>query len=173
MSHHQGMSLLSLDYLLLDRPMQRRFQADPMLRADELLLQERIPKAVAPLFPHVSEASATGATLNEDEGSMRVFTDPAGASPEVNLLSNGQYHVMVTHAGGGYSRWRDFQVTRWREDTTRDWWGSFCYLRDVDSGAVWSTAWQPKLTETSRYQALFTHARAELRNRCDRIETHT
>ncbi|MEO8211752.1 MAG: glucoamylase family protein, partial [Myxococcales bacterium] len=173
MSHHQGMSLLSLDYLLLDRPMQRRFQADLMLRADELLLQERIPKAVAPLFPHVGEASATGATSNEDEGSMRVFTDPAGASPEVNLLSNGQYHVMVTHAGGGYSRWRDFQVTRWREDTTRDCWGSFCYLRDVDSGAVWSTAWQPTLTETSRYQAIFTQARAEFRRRDERIDTHT
>jgi hypothetical protein len=49
MAHHQGMSLLSLAYLLLDRPMQRRFLADPMLRAAELLLQERVPKAAAPV----------------------------------------------------------------------------------------------------------------------------
>ena len=51
---------------------------------------------------------------------------------------------MVTNAGGGYSRWKDIAVTRWREDA-RDNWGSFCYLRDVTSGEVWSTAYQPTL----------------------------
>ena len=57
---------------------------------------------------------------------------PNTPAPEVQLLSNGRYHVMVTNAGGGYSRWRDLAVTRWREDATRDNWGTFCYLRDVD-----------------------------------------
>ncbi|HEV3023286.1 MAG TPA: glucoamylase family protein [Pirellulales bacterium] len=173
MAHHQGMSLLSLAYLLLDRPMQRRFDADPMLRAADLLLQERLPKAAAPIFPHVAETSATHTAAAEEEGTMRVFTDPGGAAPEVNLLSNGRYHVMITSAGGGYSRWRDLAVTRWREDPTRDCWGSFCYLRDLESGAVWSTAWQPTLTYTKRYQAIFTQARAEFRRRDERIDTHT
>ena len=76
---------------------------------------------------------------------MRVFTDPSGPVPEVHLLSNGRYHVVITSAGGGYSRWRDLAVTRWREDATRDCFGTFCYLRDLDSGALWSTAWQPTL----------------------------
>jgi len=173
MAHHQGMSLLSLGYLLLDRPMQRRFEADPMLRADDLLLQERIPRTSAPLFPHVAEAGATRTATATDERAMRVFSDPGGATPEVTLLSNGRYHTVVTHAGGGYSRWRDLQVTRWREDPTRDCWGSFCYLRDLDSGATWSTGWQPTLTHTTRYQAVFTQARAEFRRRDARIDTHT
>ena len=56
---------------------------------------------------------------------MRVFTDPTLPAPEVHLLSNGRYHVAITSAGGGYSRWRDLAVTRWREDATRDCWGSF------------------------------------------------
>ena len=47
---------------------------------------------------------------------------------------------MVTNGGGGYSRWRDLAVTRWREDATRDCWGTFCYLRDVASGDFWSAA---------------------------------
>ena len=68
-----------------------------------------------------------------------------GGSP---LLSNGRYHVAVTSAGGGYSRWRDLAVTRWREDATRDGYGSFCYLRDVDSGTLWSNAWQPTTKPT-------------------------
>jgi len=47
MAHHQGMSLLSLEYLLLDRPMQKRFESDPLFQATTLLLQERVPKATA------------------------------------------------------------------------------------------------------------------------------
>jgi len=173
MAHHKGMSLLALAYLLLDRPMQRRFEADPMMRAADLLLQERVPKACVTIFPHVAEAGATRTASAEEEGAVRVFTDAAGSVPEVHLLSNGRYHVVVTSAGGGYSRWRDLAVTRWREDLTRDCWGSFCYLRDLDSGRLWSTALQPTLTTGKRYQAIFTQARAEFRRSEDKLDTHT
>ena len=44
MAHHQGMGFLSLAYLLLDKPMQKRFEAEPQFQATLLLLQERIPK---------------------------------------------------------------------------------------------------------------------------------
>ena len=44
MVHHQGMTLLALDNLLHDYPMQRRFMGCPLLRAADLLLQERMPK---------------------------------------------------------------------------------------------------------------------------------
>ncbi len=173
MAHHEGMSLLSLAYLLLDRPMQRRFDADPMLRAADLLLQERVPKASALVFPHSAEANKTQTTTDGDRGTMRVLTDPGTPVPEVHLLSNGQYHVVITSAGGGYSRWRDLAVTRWREDATRDCWGTFSYLRDLDSGEYWSTAWQPTRKTSKPYEAIFTQGRAEFRRRDDEIETHT
>ena len=51
--------------------------------------------------------------------------------------------------------------------------GAFCYLRDLDSGAFWSTAWQPTLKPAKRYQAIFTQARAEFRRSDDQIDTHT
>ncbi len=174
MAHHQGMSLLALAYVLLDKPMQRRFQADPMFRAAELLLQERIPKTAAPVYPHVAEANATRSESPEETGTMRVFTDPNSPVPEAHLLSNGRYHVAVTSAGGGYSRWRDLAVTRWREDVTRDCWGTFCYLRDLESGSLWSAAWQPTAQAASKtYEAIFTQARAEFRRIGQFIETHT
>ena len=56
MAHHQGMSLLSLAYLLLDRPMQKRFESDPLFQATALLLQERVPKAMA-FYSHLAELS--------------------------------------------------------------------------------------------------------------------
>src|SRR5207245_195172 len=97
----------------------------------------------------------------EAEGVMRVFTTPTTRVPEVHLLSNGRYHVLVSNAGGGYSRCRDLALTRWREDSTRDCWGTFLYLRDVASGEFWSTAYQPTLRPTKRHEAIFTQGRVE------------
>ena len=173
MAHHEGMSLLSLASVLLDKPMQRRFLSDPMLRAADLLLQERVPKAAAPVYPHATEASATRLASGEQAGSMRVFTNPNSGVVEAHLLSNGHYHVAVTSAGGGYSRWRDFAVTRWREDATRDNYGSLCYVRDLGSGALWSSAWQPTPRIPKVYEAIFSQARAEFRRTDDQIETYT
>jgi cyclic beta-1,2-glucan synthetase len=172
MSHHEGMSLLSLAYLLLDRPMQKRFESDPMFQATTLLLQERVPKATA-LYWHTAEFSDVRTTPGGLEIPMRVFSSPDTPIPEVQLLSNGKYHVMITNAGGGYSRWKDLAVTRWREDSTCDNWGTFCYLRDVTSGKYWSTAYQPTLKGSEKYEAIFSEARAEFRCRAHGIDTHT
>ena len=174
MAHHQGMSLLSLAHVLLDQPMQRRFMSDPLVRATDLLLQERVPKKGATLHPHAAEVSASARpAVTEGRETMRVFTDPNTPVPEVHLLSNGRYHVMATHAGGGYSRWHDLAVTRWREDGTCDSWGTFIYLRDHDTGRYWSTAHQPTLSKADHYEAIFVQARAEYRRRDQSIETHT
>src|SRR6185503_13957796 len=101
MAHHQGMGLLALACCLLDRPMQRRFLANPWLRAAELLLQERVPKETTVLYPHELEASRARDVSADSEATFRVFTNPNAGPPEVHLLSNGRYHVMVTSAGGG------------------------------------------------------------------------
>lgn len=172
MAHHQGMSFLSLAHLLLNRPMQKRFESDPQFQATELLLQERIPQVV-PVYPHANEVASDRTIAGDREALIRVFTTPDTPSPEVHLLSNGRYHVMVTNGGGGYSLWKDLAVTRWREDCTRDNAGIFCYLRDVSSGDVWSTSHQPTLQPTKRYEAIFSQARAEFRRRDNQIKLHT
>jgi cyclic beta-1,2-glucan synthetase len=172
MAHHQGMSFLSLAHVLLDRPMQRRFQSDPLLRATELLLQERVPKA-APFYPHDGEATESRPRTGVAEATLRVVTNPQAAPPEPHLLSNGRYHVMVSAAGGGYSRWKDLAVTRWQEDPTRDCWGAFCYVRDVERGNFWSAAHQPALKRSTAYEAVFSQAQVEFRRRDDDVETHT
>src|SRR5688572_16857769 len=75
--------------------------------------------------------------------------------PVVALLSNGRYGVMITAAGGGYSTWRDLDVTRWREDGTRDCWGQFLYVRDVGERAAWSIGRQPLCRTADDYEAVF------------------
>ncbi|HEY1100171.1 MAG TPA: cyclic beta 1-2 glucan synthetase, partial [Myxococcota bacterium] len=170
MAHHQGMSLLSLAYALLDRPMQRRFLADPEMRATELLLQERVPKTL-PIHPHPAEVSSRAGSTVVAAGARHHGT-PHTPRPEVQLLSNGRYHVVVSSAGGGASRFGDLAVTRWREDPTRDAHGTFIYVKDVDSGDVWSAGHQPTLQPAKHYEAIFSSGRAELRRVDDDVETH-
>lgn len=174
MTHHQGMGLVALGNLLLNGPMIRRFMADPAVRATEVLLQERIPQAAPVLRPHPGEASEVSQPAVAEAGAlMRIYSDPNSQTPEVHLLSNGNYHAMVTHAGGSYSRWHEFAVTRWREDAIRDSWGTFVYLRDVDDGEFWSNAYQPTCRRGDHYEAIFTQGRAEYRRRDKDVETHT
>ncbi len=172
MAHHQGMSFLSLACLLLDHPMQKRFETDPLFQATMLLLQERVPRATA-FYSQIAERSEAYAASVDTEASVRVFNSPDTLSPQVQLLSNGRYHVMITNAGGGYSRWKDIAVTRWREDTTLDDWGTFCYIRDAVSGEFWSAAHQPALKRSRNYEAIFSEGRAEFRRRDHDLDTHT
>ena len=172
MAHHQGMSLLALSYVLRRQPMQKRFEADPGFQATLLLLQERVPR-IAAEYQHVAGLASLAAPALAPEPPLRVFTEPNRTEPAVQLLSNGRYHVMVSSAGGGYSRHRDMAVTRWREDISSDNWGTFCYLRDVASGDFWSCAYQPTLKKTEFYEAIFSDARAEFRVRERDFVAHT
>ena len=172
MAHHQGMSLLALANVLLNRPMQRRFESDPQFRANALLLQERIPKTAAE-YLHASGLATPEESAQANAAKLRVFADPDRRRPAVKLLSNGRYHVMVSSGGGGYSRCRDLALTRWHEDITCDNWGMFCYLREVASGAFWSSAHQPTLRRPQSYEAIFSEARAEFRVRERDFDTHT
>ena len=104
---------------------------------------------------------------------MRVFDTPDSCGPEVQLLSNGRYHLAISKAGGGYSRWRDLAVTRWREDATRDCWGTFVYLRDAATGEFWSVTYQPTLRPTEQYEVIFAGARAEYRRRQGDLDIRT
>jgi cellobiose phosphorylase len=172
MAHHQGMSLLSLAGALLDRPMQRRFESDVRFLSTLPLLQERIPQS-AVLHAHTTELADLHLGAIATDTSMRLYDTPDTLSPEVQLFSNGRYHVMVTNAGGGYSRWEGLAVTRWREDPTCDNWGTFCYLRDVNSREYWSTTHQPTLKHSKHFEAIFSESKAEFQCREQDYDAHT
>jgi cellobiose phosphorylase len=173
MAHHQGMSLLAIDNLTHGNLLQRRFMACPLLKATELILQERVPRTAVGVLSDKMKLDESDLPPGHSDSGMRIFTDPAPPTPAIHLLSNGQYHVIISSAGAGCSRWRDLAVTRWREDATRDRHGLFVYLRDVQNGAFWSTAYQPTRHATDGYEAIFSQARAEFRQHHKDIEVHT
>lgn len=170
MVHHQGMGLLSLAYVLLDKPMQQRFAAELRFQATLLLLQERIPRTTL-FYAHTADmvephSPTTGAPV-------RIIHTPFTRIPEIQLLSNGRYSVMISNSGAGYSRWKDLAVTRWREDSTKDDRGIFCYIKDVSSGDFWSNTYEPALRVARKYEVLFSPGHVEFRRRDHGIYTNT
>lgn len=170
MAHHHGMSLLSLSYLLHDKPLQRLFESEPQFRATLLLLQERIPKATS-FFAHTTDIADINYVAAGQE--TRIISTSDTPIPQVQLLSNGRYHVMVTNAGGGYSRWKDLAVTRWHEDVTRDNRGTFCYIRDLDEDTFWSNTHQPTLKIVDKYEVTYSQGRVDFHINRQEIEVRT
>ncbi len=173
MAHHQGMSLIALANMVTDQAMQERFHADPLVTSAELLLQERLPRRVQLAHPHVEEVRYVRPVRELPPPTERSYPTAHTPVPATHFLSNGSYSVMLTNAGGGYSRWRDRTVTRYREDVTRDCWGMFFYLKDLDSDAVWSATYQPTLTEPEDYHVTFAADKALYRRLDHDVETRT
>ena len=170
-AHHQGMSLVAFANVLNDGAMRARFHAEPIVQATQLLLQERTPRDVLVARPRAEEVSAAAQVRELIPPVLRRFTTPHDVTPRTHLLSNGRYAVMLTAAGSGYSRWRDIAVTRWREDVTRDCWGTYVFLRDTETGHVWSAGYQPSGIDPDSYEASFYEDRAEIIRRDGALTT--
>ncbi len=161
MAHHQGMTLVALANVILEGEMRHRFHRIPMVQATELLLQETAQRDVTLALPRSDRATPAVASSLAGPLDRRV-NSPHAVPPSTQLLSNGRYSVMVTAAGAGYSHWRELAVTRWREDATRDCWGTFLYLRDRASGYLWSAGYQPVCVEPVHYEAEFAEDRVRI-----------
>ncbi len=165
MAHHQGMLLVSLANVVHDGLTRSRFHAHPMVQAAELLLQERTPRSVAVTRPRGEEVRAAPLVRDLVLPTLRRFESPHDITPRTHLLSNGRYTVMLTAAGSGFSQWNGLELTRWREDTTRDCWGSFVFLRDTRTGEVWSAGFQPSGVEADHYDVVYSEDRAKITQR--------
>lgn len=171
-AHHQGMSLVALGNRLAGASMRDRFHRDPMVASAELLLQERVPQRVQLAQPHVGEVEHVRSVRELPPPVTRSYPLADTPVPSTHFLSNGRYSVMVTNGGGGYSRWDGLAVSRYREDVTRDCWGQFFYLRDVDSGLVWTAAYNPCPARPDEYHVTFSADKAEYRRIDGDLETH-
>ncbi|MGH7466451.1 MAG: GH36-type glycosyl hydrolase domain-containing protein [Longimicrobiales bacterium] len=172
MAHHIGMSLVALTNGLNARVWQTRFHADPLIRSAELLLHERVPRRLL-LHKTVTPHAVALPELELDRPSVREFETPDTAQPQVALLGQLPYTIMVSHCGAGYSRYQDLTVTRWRSDATMDNTGQFCFLKDLTSGRVWSAAHQPVCAPADWYRAVLATDRVTFQRGDGAIETRT
>lgn len=143
MAHHVGMTLVAFTNLLKNDIWQERFHADPLVKAAELLLHERIPRRLVLRNAQSSRPAEARPDSERNLPIVREVNTDEVAAPRVALLGSMPYTVMVNHNGSGYSRYESLAVTRWRADRTQDDKGQFCYVKQLATGRVWSAALQP------------------------------
>ena len=173
MAHHQGMSLLSLNNYLNKNVMQRRFSADSYVKAARLLLQEKVPANIVYTKENKEKIMPYKGTISHDKGSYRHFTQPNSFLPKAHVLSNGYYSVVITDKGTGYSRTKDYAITRWREDSIIDSYGMFFYIKNKDTGENWSAAYAPFNVLPDGYEVTFTADKTLIKRTNGLIETLT
>lgn len=171
MAHHQGMTIAAIANAVLDGRMRARFHREPMIQACELLLQERVPRDVAVAHPRAEEVHASTVPAVIGSVATRRFKEVPAGPPHTHLLSNGRYTVMLTTAGGGYSQWRDIAITRWRSDATRDDWGAYLYLHDMQRGIAWMSVPQPGCAHLPQTRVDFSEDRADFMRRDNTLIT--
>lgn len=90
-----------------------------------------------------------------DDGTEYVIKTPRTPRPWVNVISNGDYGLVVSQNGSGYS-WRTHaglnRITRWEQDLIKDEWGKYIYIRDRSNGKIWSSGWKPVCAEPDSYR---------------------
>jgi cyclic beta-1,2-glucan synthetase len=173
MAHHQGMAFLALTNFLHGNPFPRRFHSDPRVRAFEALLQERIP--TLPPLHLISTRQNEPQSAGEDAiaPAAGICTTPHTVTPRTLLLSNGNYGLMITNSGGGYSQWGGRELTRWRSDPTCDAMGTFCYIHEPATDRLWSTTPHPVGGKIEGYSADFNLDRVVFHRIDDKIHTET
>ncbi len=171
MAHHHGMSVLALINCLFNGKMQERFSKHSIARSCELLLQEKYPTSI-PRTEDLSQSwdEVTTAVI-DDSLVVRRMERFDTLRPRTIIVGNGNYNIMLTHTGEGYSRWRNLMISRWSSHNTSHPQGALFYLKDIDRGQLWSPTFSPTRKQVDEALTTFAIDKAEYRARHDDIET--
>lgn len=173
MAHHQGMSLVALNNFINRNIMQARFHSNPLIRSAELLLQEKVPAKVTFTKDHRDVYIPPRRIGESGEEVIRSFGIPDSPLPHVHMLSNGNYSIMITNGGAGYSRVHDIAVSRWSRDFRGYSKGIFIFVQNLNSNDIWSATYEPLNTVPESYRTVFSPDKAEFIRKDGNIETHT
>ncbi|MDP3449900.1 MAG: glucoamylase family protein, partial [Anaerolineaceae bacterium] len=178
MAHHQGMIMMAMVNFFHDDIMVERMHSDPRIQSVELILQEQIPQRIETQDPYGENVSGTQrvaiAPVEVEPWTVPVQTP----IPQMHLLSNGSYNLLVSNMGGGYSSWRGLDLTRWQPDGVLDAYGTWIYIQDIqrdmdEVNEIWSACHQPIPAEASDMQVTnFAHMTV-FRRMQDEISSNT
>lgn len=169
-AHHQGMILSSLTNYLCDGCIQRYFMAEPVMRSMETLLKEKVQ--IRPYIDlKITQFKRYQYTKVHAESDAREFEHLAPV-PEVGVLSNGEYTVLLNDRGMGFSRFRNVLINRYRKITS-DHYGQFLFIRDLSSDKLWCNTYAPLDVLPQIYRVTFASDKIQFIRLDGSIETKT
>ena len=169
-AHHQGMILASLANYLTDHCLQQYFMQEPVFRSMETLLKEKaqvkpyIDLKVTQYKRYQYSKVQTESDARDNDGIANV--------PEIGVVSNGLYTVLLNDRGSGFSRYRNILVNRYRK-ISADHYGTYLYIRNLRNDKLWCNTYSPLDVMPSQYRVSFASDKVSFMRVDDEIETKT
>ena len=151
-AHHQGMSLVGIANYLCDGLIQNYFHENVGVKTFDILLKEKV-QLEASIDMKIAKYKKYDYDKEKIENDIRWFNDISDM-PEVSVLSNKKYCLLMNDRGNSFSRYRTIQLNRYRKITEQDY-GYFLYVKDLKTKKVWSNTYAPINTEPDKYEIVF------------------
>ena len=151
-SHHQGMILAGLTNYLKDGAIKNYFHHNVNIKTYDILLKEKV-QVKADIDMKMADYKKYNYAKEGIENDIRYF-NYISYMPEVSVLSNRKYALLMNDRGDSFSRYRTLQLNRYRKVTEQDY-GMFMYIKDLDTDYVWSNTYAPVNKKCDNYEVVF------------------
>ncbi|MBR3711289.1 MAG: hypothetical protein IKM99_10090 [Bacteroidales bacterium] len=169
-AHHQGMILASLANYLGGHCLQHYFMQEPVFKSMETLLKEKAQ--VQPYIDlKVTQYKRYQYSKVQTESDARDYDGIANV-PEIGVVSNGLYTVLLNDRGSGFSRYRNILINRYRK-ISADHYGTYLYIRNLRNDKLWCNTYSPLDVMPSQYRVSFASDKVSFMRVDDEIETKT
>ena len=114
MAHHQGLIFLSLNNLLNNNILKKRFECNPEIEMADILLEERMPVQMI-ITKEKKEKIIKNKNLNYNSYVERTIDNPKKISPNINVIANDKYKILIDDFRNSISEYEDVMVNNFKE----------------------------------------------------------
>lgn len=169
-AHHQGMTLAGIANYLKSGVIKELFHSNVNIRTFEILLKEKvqIKTSIDMKMAKYKKYNYAKETIEND---IRSF-DYISYLPEMSVLSNRKYSLIMNDRGNSFSRYRTLQLNRYRKVTELDY-GMFLFIKDTKTKYIWSNTYAPMNIKPDKYEVVFAADKIKFLRRDASISTKT
>ena len=169
MAHHQALILLSINNFFNNNILQKRFSYNPEIGAVEILLEETMPEKR--MITKEEKIKPVKITYKDYENYLqRVYNKANVTIPEINVLANENYSIIMDQNGRGYSKYKNYLVNRFNQ-ASEEAQGVFFYFKNIKNKRIWTANAMKYLSKPDRYEMVFTEDSNKIKRLDGSIET--
>ena len=153
MAHHQGLILLSINNLLNNNIIQKRFMQNPEIKVIDILLQEKMPESLI-ITKEKKEKVEKVVNIDYENYTQREINKINNKLKQINVISNNNYTIVMDEKGNGYSKYNDILINRYKPtDDIEE--GIFFYFKNIKSKRIWTASYASYLNKPDKYSIYF------------------
>lgn len=171
MAHHQGLILLSINNLMNNNIIQKRFVQNPEIEAVDVLLQERMPENII-ITKEEKEKVEKIKYIDYENATQREITKINTELNNVNVIGNDKYTIIMDQKGNGYSKYNNILINRYKYTDDEEQ-GIFFFFKNIKTKRIWTSNYMNYLSKADKYVMCFTPDMNKITRQDGNIETIT